>query len=113
MAGKYRDIIRGKGKPAKPVNLSPLKKELKEQAERLDTLEAALADRQPPADPDALFVTRAELREAVESGEVPVAWTVPADDAAAAAQPADDDTAADVDGGQLLIDAEPVKDDAK
>lgn len=104
MAGKYRDIIRGgKGKPAKPVNLAPLKKDLKAQAERLDALEAALADRKPPADPDALFVTRAELRESVESGEVPVAWTVPADT----------DTAADTDGGQLLIDAEPVEDDAK
>lgn len=88
MSGKYREALRGTQAPAPATALAALTR-------RVRKLESTAAEeRQRQADAAAarteadLYVTRAELGEAIETGEPPAAWT-PAPTPAEVFPPAD------------------------
>lgn len=84
MSGKYREGLKSAGKVG-PLGrkVSVLARELRELAEAVKSLVDARANDQArvqaaaelrAADPMLSFVTRAELVEALESGQLPEAW---------------------------------------
>lgn len=79
---KYREMFRGDFAPRSALEalsrkVAKQERRLKESEEREAAREAAAlaAAEARAADPDSLYVTRDELRHAVESGDVPEAWT--------------------------------------
>lgn len=83
MSGKYREILRGDVAPK--TALEALKRKVDKQARSIrelqanedaraaaDVARAAAAAERPEED---LFVSRAELREALDTGEEPAGWT--------------------------------------
>lgn len=81
MSGKYRELLKGDIAPKSA--LAALQRKVAKQDRRLNESEerekarAAAADEAAEAraaDPWSVFVTRDELRHAVETGELPESW---------------------------------------
>lgn len=95
MSGKYRDLLKGDAAPKsalqalsrKVSKVESLTNKMFAEANAEKTRQAAAAAARDDMD---RFVTRAELLEAIESGEPPQAWiTAPAAAPAPAADPED------------------------